>query len=84
MEKTTIYLPADPHNRLKRRAAECGRTQATLIREALDAYLDGREHPLPRSIGIYKGPPRDDGINASNIKGWARENWIKELRYGRA
>jgi predicted DNA-binding protein len=40
MKRTQIYLDVEQDQRLARRAASTGITKSTLIREAIDAYLD--------------------------------------------
>lgn len=40
VRRTQIYLEDDQDTRLSRRAAGTGVTKSTLIREAIDAYLD--------------------------------------------
>jgi predicted DNA-binding protein len=41
VKRTQIYLNADQGRRLDERAAAAGRTRSALIREAIDALLDG-------------------------------------------
>jgi Arc/MetJ-type ribon-helix-helix transcriptional regulator len=48
MVKTTVYLPEDLKESLKRAAAERGRSEAELIREAVRALVGGTEPPRPR------------------------------------
>ena len=52
MEKTTIYLPADLRWYLKDAARRSGRSQADLIREALEAQRDAAPAPKMTIIGI--------------------------------
>jgi predicted transcriptional regulator len=51
--KTTVYLDPDTVLALRRMAETHGRSQAELIREALDAYTNGAKRPLPRGLGKY-------------------------------
>ncbi len=53
MTKTTVYLDADTVLALRRMAETQGRSQAELIRDALDAYTNGARRPLPRGLGKY-------------------------------
>jgi len=53
MEKTTIYLPDDLRWYLKDAAQRTGRSQADLIREALQAQRDAAPRLLPESVGAY-------------------------------
>lgn len=43
MRQTTIYLPDDLKRRLERAAREDRRTEASIVREALDEALSRRE-----------------------------------------
>lgn len=47
MNRTTVYLPQELKQALKRAAQAAGRSEAKLIREAISAYLAGRARPAP-------------------------------------
>ncbi len=66
MERTTLYLPADLHRTLRETARREGRTQADLLRQAVEEYLKRRSPPLPRSIGVGDDP----GLSSSAVKAW--------------
>lgn len=51
MHRTTLMLPEDVRDRLRRLAADRGVSMATVIREAIDEKVD-KARPLPRSLGI--------------------------------
>ena len=51
MHKTTLYLDAEAYERLTQLADASGRTQASIIREALAAYTRPKAK-RPRSIGL--------------------------------
>jgi len=51
MHKTTLYLDDATYERIRRRAEASGTTQASIIREALAAFL-GESMPRPSSIGM--------------------------------
>jgi predicted transcriptional regulator len=52
-ERTTITLPADLNRRVRAKARLEGRSISSILREALQAYLDGQEPPgLPSFTGI--------------------------------
>ncbi len=51
MHRTTLMLPEDLHDRVRRLAAERGVSMATVVREALEESV-GRVRPTPRSLGI--------------------------------
>lgn len=48
MKKTTVYLPEDLDAALKRTAADQGRSEAEIIREAVKTTLDYMQQPRPR------------------------------------
>jgi hypothetical protein len=48
MRKTTVYLPDDLKLRLERAAGENGRSEAELIRAAIDEYTRTHARPRPR------------------------------------
>lgn len=51
MERTTISLPEELLDRLRRIAAEEGTSMAALVREAVEEKV-GSHRPTPRSLGI--------------------------------
>ena len=51
MERTTISLPEELLDRLRKIAAEEGSSMASLVREAVEERLQ-RHRPRPRSLGI--------------------------------
>jgi len=51
MERTTLMLPDETRERLRRIAADRGVSMATIIREAIDEKVS-TVRPRPRSIGI--------------------------------
>jgi predicted transcriptional regulator len=56
MHKTTLYLDEATYRRLRQLAGVTGRTQAHVIREALEQYVFGRRGSEPRSVGLGEGP----------------------------
>ena len=70
-QKTTLYLPADMQQRLRALSRRTGRSQAELVREALDRYLATTPPPLPSSIGAAEDPDLD----ARDAKRWLHERW---------
>jgi plasmid stability protein len=48
MQKTTVYLPDDLKRALEHVAADQGRSEAELIREAVQAITRGDRRPRPR------------------------------------
>ena len=53
MTKTTVYLDPDVALTLKRMAETQKRSQAELIRDALEKYTSEGKRPLPRGLGKY-------------------------------
>lgn len=67
-EKTTVYLDARDHRRLKALAAAEGRPTAELIREAVAEYV--RRHPsrvAPSSIGAIRSGRSDLSERAEEL-----------------
>jgi predicted transcriptional regulator len=77
MEKTTIYLPGELQRLLAAAARSEGRSQAEIIRSALEAYLSKRPAIRPGSIGAGS----DGEVSGANSENWLRSNWkIKRSR----
>ena len=57
MKKTTVYLPDDLKAALERAAAEKGRSEAELIRTAVEESVRGLERPRPRLPLFSSGDP---------------------------
>jgi hypothetical protein len=51
MERTTLMLPDETRDRLRRIASDRGVSMATVIREAIDEKV-ATVRPRPRSIGV--------------------------------
>ena len=51
MNRTTLMLPDEVRDRLRRLAADRGVSMATLVREAIDEKME-RMRPTPRSLGV--------------------------------
>jgi len=71
MEKTTLYLPTELQRRLSDAARRTGRSQADLIREALQRFLGDLGTPQPRSIGILADPK----LRGEDTEDWLRHAW---------
>ncbi len=56
MEKTTIYLPRELKESLRRAAAAQGTSEAELVREAISERV-GRERPRPRGALFSSDDP---------------------------
>ena len=73
MHKTTIYLQPEIYERIRRIASSTGRTQAAVIREALEVYAKG-ESRQPRSIGIASGPVDLSARSDELLDGFGRDD----------
>jgi hypothetical protein len=72
MFKSTIYLPEDLKRRLTRLARRVGRSEASLIREALDR-LTREDSPRPRPGLIKSGDPHlAERVDEVLAKGFGR------------
>lgn len=78
-ERVSIRIPAEVRQDLRRKAAQAGRSESDMIREAVTKYL--QEFQPPRSvydvfneaglIGAFKGP-KDLATNKKYMKGFGR------------
>jgi Ribbon-helix-helix protein, copG family len=68
VDKTTLYLEPSDYRRLKRIAAEQGRSPAALVREAVSEYVTrhGRAS-LPASVGAFGSGRRDLSERAEEL-----------------
>ncbi len=71
MHKTTVYLPEDLQQSLKQAARRTGRREASIVRDALAAYLQDQPRRWPSSIGAGE----DEELAARDSKAWLRDNW---------
>jgi Arc/MetJ-type ribon-helix-helix transcriptional regulator len=53
MVKTTVYIPEPLKERVRRVAAEESRSEAAVIRDALEAYTAAKERPRP-TLPLFK------------------------------
>jgi hypothetical protein len=74
VEKTTIYLPMETQEALRALARRTGRSQAAIIREAVDVYVQQQARPQPRSIGIGHNP----SLQARKTEEWLEANFRPE------
>lgn len=73
MEKTTVYLPGDLHKALKEAARSEKKAQAEVLRQALEEYLERRERPRLRSVGIGE----DRELSGEDSEDWLHSRWGK-------
>lgn len=67
MERTTISLPEELHDRLRLLALQRKTSMAHLIREALEAKV-AEMRPKPKSIGLGASKYTDTSIRAGEEK----------------
>ena len=67
MVKTTVYLESDIALALRRMAEAQGRSQAELIRDALQTYTERGKRPLPSGLGKYDSGETDVSDRAEEI-----------------
>jgi hypothetical protein len=71
MKKTTVYLPSETQAALRALARRKGQSQAALIREVIDGYLQQQARPLPRSLGLGSNPE----VQAKDTEDWLAANF---------
>jgi predicted transcriptional regulator len=71
MEKTTVYLPSHLRRALREAARAEKKAQAVVIRRALEVYLECRERPRLRSVGIGE----DKELSGAESEDWLRAEW---------
>jgi hypothetical protein len=73
MERTTLYLESSLKRRLREAASVRRTTEASIVREALEAWLQGHPRPKVRPVGRS----RDGGV-AHRV-----DEALEELGFGR-
>jgi hypothetical protein len=71
MHKTTLYLPVDTRRRLRDVAVRTGRSQAEIVRLAVERYRASEAPPRPRSLAAGE----DAGLDARDSEAWLRAHW---------
>lgn len=66
-----MYLPRELHRALREAARREGRSQAELVRGALEEYLSKRGRPVIGSIGAGE----DEGLSGSDSEEWLENEW---------
>lgn len=74
MRKTTIYLSEEIVGEIKLASKSEGRSEAEIVREALDDYFERRRRDVPAIFGTWSGGT----IGGANSEEWLRENWHPE------
>ena len=67
MTKTTVHLDADLAVTIRQLAANEGRRQAELIREALADYIKRRKRPAIPGLGEFDSGHSDTSVKAEEI-----------------
>jgi predicted DNA-binding protein len=71
VNKTTLYLPDNLQRALRQAARRTGRSQADIVREAVERYLRGEEVPRFRSMGVAA----DGTLSAEDVEAWLERTW---------
>ncbi len=71
MEKTTVYLTKDLRRALEEVARVENKPRAEVLRKALEEYLDRRERPRLRSVGVGE----DKDLSGENSEDWLHAAW---------
>ena len=74
MEKTTLYLPRELHVAIRVLARRRGRSQAAVIRDALQDYVE-RSEPVPL---VSLGAGADPNLSGADVEEWLAANWHPE------
>lgn len=74
MVKITVRLPPRLHRALEEAARVEKKTQAEVLRRALEEYLERRERPLPQSMGIDE----DKELSGADSEDWLRAEWGRD------
>ncbi len=70
MQRTTVYLDEETVLAIRQLAAAEQRSQAEIIRAALDTYLTQtgpRARPMPRGVGEYRSGRSDVSTSAETL-----------------
>lgn len=76
--KTTLYLPAALQVRYRELSRRSGRSQAELMREALERYAESQPRP---SLEGFIGMAEDHlipGFDSSHTDAYLEEHWGRE------
>lgn len=65
MDRTTLSIPDELRERLRRLAAERGVSMAAIVREAIDEKLAGAR-PRPGSLGIGASGVKDKALRSAD------------------
>jgi predicted transcriptional regulator len=71
MDKTTIYLPGEMQHSLAMLAKRQQRPQASIIRDAIAAYLARQRPAKLQSIGAGS----DEEVTGASSEDWLRKQW---------
>ncbi|MBX3070825.1 MAG: CopG family transcriptional regulator [Thermomicrobiales bacterium] len=74
MKKTTIYVPDELAIQVTSAAKQRGKSEASVIREAIASYVTTVERPMPKSIGIVAV----EGVSGEDTEEWLLANWHPE------
>jgi predicted transcriptional regulator len=77
VEKTTLYLPTQLLRTYRQLAQRTGRSQAALMREALQRFADRQERPRLKSLGLAKNVR----LQGADVEAWLEANWRPEAEW---
>ena len=77
MEKTTVYLPSGLQERLRGVARREGRSQAEIVREAIEERLNRDSRDGPSIVGMFDEEP---AVTSDDVKAKIREEWARGPR----
>ncbi|MEZ4529958.1 MAG: CopG family transcriptional regulator [Thermomicrobiales bacterium] len=76
MEKTTVYFPIELKQRVKTMARRSGKSDAEIIRAAVEMFTDPARNPAPwpKSAGIG----RSGRVQSEHVDDWMKETWDRD------
>lgn len=74
MHKSTISLPDEIVHEIRSISSSEGRSEAEIVRAALDAYVERRRSDVPAIFGTFSGGT----IGAAKSEDWLRDHWNRE------
>jgi predicted transcriptional regulator len=69
--KSTLYLPTETQEAVRALARRTGRSQADILREAIQIYVRQQARPQPRSIGAAE----HSLITSDQVEDWLEANF---------
>ncbi|MGQ0569605.1 MAG: CopG family transcriptional regulator [Armatimonadota bacterium] len=73
MQKTTLYFPAELFRALREASRRAQRSQADMVREAVEQYLRKLGKPRLKSLGAGA----DGKLRGAEVEEWLEREWGK-------